>query len=224
MATKIIGGLDEAGRGPAIGPMVICGVSFFLDHLDILRTAGVKDSKLLTPEKRIQLASIIENHAKQIVIRTVPAADIDAFRNQGVTLNELEFRLFEEVLSVLESDIIYIDCPDVKPTRLCQRLQGSNRQLTELIVEHKADKQYVACAAASILAKVRRDSIMETIAQQYGKVGSGYLTDPITQEFLKTWINSHNEFPAIVRSTWEPCKRMIEDKKASRLTEFLTNE
>jgi len=220
---RVIGGVDEAGRGPSLGPLIVCGVTFPEDVLSELTSKGVKDSKLLSPYRRMELVSFMQKKAKQIVFRDISASAIDAFRRQRVSLNEIEYRIFEDILGILKADITYLDCPDVDPNRLGLRLKHSCVS-KELIVAHKADVQYIACSAASIFAKVRRDGIVKKLDKNFGPLGTGYLNDPVTQNFLRTWIKSHDSFPEFVRSTWKPCQNLLAKKKATSLTDFLSDE
>ena len=89
-----VAGVDEAGRGPMIGTLVVAGVLIRHEELSHLDTSGVKDSKVLTPKRRSQLAALVEDVADKIEIRTVTAAGIDDLRARGVTLNEIEVQQF----------------------------------------------------------------------------------------------------------------------------------
>ncbi|MCJ7817395.1 MAG: ribonuclease HII, partial [Candidatus Thorarchaeota archaeon] len=77
-----IAGVDEAGRGPMIGPMVICGILVDSDKLHELVEIGAKDSKTLTHKRRLVLKEQIEKITTKIEIRIVSAADIDRLRKR----------------------------------------------------------------------------------------------------------------------------------------------
>ena len=64
---RLVAGIDEAGRGPVLGPLVLAGVLFKEDALEVLVDIGVKDSKILTPRKRSELAPLIESSAEKII-------------------------------------------------------------------------------------------------------------------------------------------------------------
>src|SRR5512136_153795 len=100
MGNKMLCGIDEAGRGPVIGPLVVCGVA--VDSDDVLRQIGVKDSKRLTPRKREELEPKILAAAKVEFVE-VPAEEIDAIRNV-MTMNELEARVFASIIEQLEPE------------------------------------------------------------------------------------------------------------------------
>lgn len=221
--TRIIGGIDEAGRGPSLGPMIICGITFSEEDIPKLANLKVRDSKLIPSSERENLSQKITSLAKQIEIITISAKEIDTQRAKGINLNEIEFRAFEDILKILKSDLTYIDCPDVIPSRLCSRLMNLQNQ-NKLIVEHKADLKYLACSAASIIAKVHRDSVIETLAEKHGDIGTGYMTDPKTQHFLQSWLLSHNVFPDFVRSSWEPCRKMLGEKGNTKLKDYFPDE
>ena len=217
---QLIGGIDEAGRGPCIGPMVICAIAFQTDLSDDYTQRGIQDSKQLTANQRHTFSKYLESTASQILYYDITAAEIDHDRAQGITLNELEYRGFETLIRQLDAEIVYIDSPDVIPSRLKARLAKSCLSTTQLIVEHKADENYLACGAASILAKVRRDNYILELQKQYGNIGSGYPSDPYTRKFLHDWISKHAAFPEFVRSTWETCRLILNEKNSTTLNEF----
>ena len=92
-----VAGIDEAGRGPMIGPMVICGVLMDSAKISTLKTVGVKDSKLLSPKRRKELNDIVKEMAAKVSLEVVAAAEIDHFRKQGTTINEIEVSLFVNI-------------------------------------------------------------------------------------------------------------------------------
>ncbi|RDE17775.1 MAG: ribonuclease HII [Candidatus Thorarchaeota archaeon] len=214
-----IGGIDEAGRGPMIGPLVVCGVSVAADRLPELERIGVKDSKLLTPRRRTELALLIRGIAGQVVIRSISAADIDRQRAAGITLNEIEAVAFASVLSSLRSEHVFIDSVDVNPQRF-GRVVGERSGLLSLgcsiTSEHHADFKYPIVSAASIVAKVERDREIERMRKEFGDIGSGYPSDHKTVQFVRNLVAEGRELPDIVRQGWVSVKRILVEGTKNR--------
>ena len=213
----LVAGIDEAGRGAVIGPLVIAGVSIEPKDEAKLKAMNVRDSKLVSPGRRKKLAGAIERIAKDIVIIKIEACKIDTYRKQGINLNKLEAMKMGDVANLLKPDRIYVDSPDVKPERLKDFLSKIIRHKPELIVEHKADTRYRVVGAASIIAKVSRDGEIEKLRKKYGVRGSGYPSDPRTIGWLKELMEKKREFPECVRRTWETIKELEKHKKQSKL-------
>jgi ribonuclease HII len=209
---NIVGGIDEAGRGPVIGPLVICGVVFDIQTLEHLKVLGLKDSKLLSPNKREKLAVILTRYALDIRYKTIKAKTIDTNRLKGGNLNQIELNYFGQVAAHLSSPTIYVDAVDVNPLRFQTGLKAKLASHITVIAEHKADIKYPVVSAASILAKVQRDNRIKELHKQYGNFGSGYPSDPNTRTFLKTWYQTYRQFPPIVRTTWATCQKIMESK------------
>src|SRR5436309_3445180 len=121
----IISGIDEAGRGALVGPMVISGVS--IDHNDEkkLKLSGVKDSKQLSPAKREELALLIEKVAKNIIVIKVQACKIDDFRAKGINLDKIEAMKMAEIISMIGSEKVYIDSLEANPNKFKQLILKS---------------------------------------------------------------------------------------------------
>ncbi|MBI4019929.1 MAG: ribonuclease HII [Candidatus Aenigmarchaeota archaeon] len=216
-----IAGIDEAGRGSVIGPMVIVGLSVDQKGEAKLRGIKVRDSKLLSPKRREALYGEIEKIARDIVISKTEPCKIDAYRNSGTNLNRLEAIKFVEILNLLKSHRAYIDGPDVNLARLREFLVKMTNNGTEIIVEHYADVTYPVVSAASIIAKVERDREVEKLKKQYGEVGSGYTSDPRTIAWLKEWLKANDKLPECVRRSWITAELLEDEKKQSRITQWL---
>lgn len=209
-------GIDDAGRGPVIGPLVIAGILVNESGLQDLIRLGVKDSKLLSPRKRNELAVQILNIVKKYSIVKVQPWEIDEVVKKGARfnrLNRLEARIMARIIGELKPDIAYIDASDVFPERFKQHILEEIPFKVEIVSEHKADKIYPVVSAASIIAKVERDREVENLKREYGDFGSGYPADPKTITFLKSWIEEHNSYPSFVRKTWKTAKRILENKR-----------
>src|SRR3989338_7293360 len=151
-------GIDESGRGPVIGPMVIAGVVVTEDKLDELKNLGVKDSKLLSARKREYLFDKITEKADKYEIIIVYPKEIDeTLRHPSLNLNILEKLKIADIINKLKPDKAIIDCPSPNANAFKMQLKAELSYKPELIVEHKADTNYVIVGAASVLAKVTRD-------------------------------------------------------------------
>lgn len=204
-------GVDDAGRGAVIGPLVIAGVVIDFKEVSRLERLGVKDSKLLSPAKRWKLAPeikrVVENHH---VVQLSPA-EIDRVVETGKKLNRLnrlEARAMAKVITVLRPDVAYVDASDVLPERFGQHIAEEVPFNVKVISEHKADKTYPVVSAASIVAKVERDNAIDELKEKHGDLGSGYTSDPRTIRFLEGWIKAHGSFPNFVRKSWKPAKKL----------------
>lgn len=211
-----LGGIDEAGRGPVIGPLVIAAVVVDEKNLSKLEALGVKDSKKLTPERRKKLFNEIIALLDDYVIIELGPEQIDG---RDGTMNEFEVENFIKALNSLKvkPDIVYIDAADVKEERFGEIIGRRLNFSPKVIAEHKADAKYLPVSAASILAKVTRDSAIEKLKEQYGEIGSGYPSDPRTRKFLEDYYKEHGEFPPIVRRSWKTLKKIEENLKARTL-------
>ncbi|HEC96108.1 MAG TPA: ribonuclease HII [Euryarchaeota archaeon] len=208
---SLIAGIDEAGRGPVIGPMVIAGVEV---DTRVLKQLNVKDSKKYTRESRDKIALKILPFIEKTHIRVVYPETIDNYvKNKG--LNKLEFIMYSSIISEMSSKKIIIDCFSANRDELYTSFKSLFRE-REFIVEHKADVRYPVVSMASILAKYLRDLIIDEISKALGKnVGSGYPSDPRTIAFLKEYLNDPNKRPllkGIVRFSWDTVRRLYVPK------------
>nr|MDO8100100.1 ribonuclease HII [Candidatus Njordarchaeota archaeon] len=209
--TKLIAGIDEAGRGPVIGPLVLAGVLLDEKQIDILVKIGVKDSKRLTPKKRMELSQLIEKIAVKLIHVEVQPEEIDKRVKRRITLNQLEARKIASMINKLRPDRVYVDCPDVNPTRFAEQLRNNVKfKEVEIITMHYADQNVPVVSAASIMAKVRRDQRVKELAQELGEIGSGYTSDPRTQLYVQNIFkkNSSSGHTKYIRSSWKTVKRL----------------
>lgn len=222
---RLVAGVEDAGRGPVIGPLVIAGVLLEEDNIKELTRIGVKDSKLLSPHTRTQMARQIGEVAKRSAYVEISPAQIDEVVEKGrklQRLNYLEAQAMASVIEQLQPHSAYVDASDVNAERY-------GRQITELlpehlkairiISEHHADRRYPIVSAASILAKVRRDEIVEGLRTEYGDFGSGYATDPRTLVFLKGWRLRYGSYPPIARKSWKTLRKIETGVAQSRLSD-----
>lgn len=211
----LIAGVDEAGRGCAIGPLVIAGVLFKEERIPALTRLGVKDSKLLSSKKRGVLAAEIARLAEKHIIMKLSPMEIDRVVESGRKLhklNRLEAQTMAMIIEALKPDEAYVDAADVLEERFKHHIQEGLPFKAKVIAKHKADRKYPVVSAASIIAKVERDKEIAALTGEYGDFGSGYLTDPKTMRFLKQWLETHGEYPDCVRKSWKPAKQAKSEK------------
>ncbi|MFX1405489.1 MAG: ribonuclease HII [Promethearchaeota archaeon] len=215
-------GIDEAGRGPVLGPMVLCGVCYFKTNLNLLSEIGVKDSKKLSPRKRKEMAEIIKNNCYSHKIIIVNAKEIDSREERKISLNKLEESKMAEIINLLKPDEIYIDAADVNEKRYGISIKNLlNYKPKKIISKHKGDQIYPIVSAASIIAKEKRDSLIEELKLQYGDFGSGYPSDKKTVKYIQNWVKSKKKLPPFTRKTWETAKRIYNDEISNKkITEF----
>jgi ribonuclease HII len=209
----LIAGVDEAGRGPVIGPLVIAGVMIEETDLHKLVDLGVKDSKLLTPQKRETLAQKIREHA--LIYHTVwlSPAEIDRVvesKRKLHKLNRLEAKTMAKVITILKPDTVYVDAADRLTDRFAEHIQENLTFSPKIVSEHKADLKYPIVSAASIIAKVERDKAICQLQQKHGNLGCGYPSDPKTIKFLEDWSRKFGTYPDFVRKSWKTAKRIME--------------
>jgi len=215
-------GIDEAGRGPVLGPMVLCGVCYFKDNLNFLSEIGVKDSKKLSPKKRKEIAEILKNNCHSHKIIIVDAEEIDNREERKISLNKLEELKMAEIINLLRPDEIYIDAADVNEERFGVAIKNLlNYKPKKIISRHKGDELYPIVSAASIIAKEKRDAIIEELKFEFGDFGSGYPSDRKTVEYLQNWAKKKKKFPPFTRKTWDTAKKIFNDEVSNKkITEY----
>ncbi len=202
---KRVLGIDEAGRGPIVGPMVLAAVALRPTAAAALTRAGVADSKSYAGAgahaARAALVPAILKHADHVALRVVCVETIDAAcAEKG--LNRLEQRVAAELIE------------DAPP---CRRIVCDGARLfapltsrySHLESHDDGESRHVAVAAASILAKVRRDELFHAIWARYARLcelpvepsGGGYLNDR-TRTFLRTIVARLGHRPPEGRTSW----------------------
>jgi ribonuclease HII len=208
-------GVDEAGKGAVLGPMVVAAVSCRND--EDLAPLGVKDSKKLTPAKRELLYEEL-TRLFPFAVRVVAPEEIDASR-RFITMNVLLARLHAEVITDLAPECAYVDACDVIAARYGVMVTNFLGVECRVIAEHHADETVPAVSAASIVAKVTRDREVAKLAEKFGEIGSGYPSDPVTVRFLRDYIMERGKSPAIARRSWETVCTIIAEKEQQHLIE-----
>jgi ribonuclease HII len=202
-------GIDEAGRGPVVGPLVVGLVAGSARRLAAL---GVKDSKVLSRGRRELLDQRIREVAERIEVVELPAGEIDA-RMGRRSLNVVEVELFAELGRRVEASTYYLDACDTNAKRFGTRFGAMllREPLPRVVSEHGADGRYPLVAAASIVAKVHRDRALQRIAERLEPrvglpLGSGYSHDARTRAFLARYLELHSELPVEARAAWATSK------------------
>ncbi|MBS3778022.1 MAG: ribonuclease HII [Candidatus Thermoplasmatota archaeon] len=218
----MIAGVDEAGRGPVIGPLVVAGIT--ASDETALKQMNVKDSKKLSVKKRVFLAEQIKQIASNIEVVIIKATDIDDMR-KVMTMNEIEVHAFTKVIKKLKPDQCFVDAADVNSKRFGNHISAQLPKKIEIISKHKADDIYPIVSAASIIAKTIRDKEIKTIAKSLenkikSPLGSGYPSDTITQQFLHSWIKKYKKLPPHTRKSWKTAQRIYQQHTRKTLDEF----
>ena len=205
-------GVDDAGRGPVIGPLVVAGIAVEERKIDGLRMLGVKDSKMLLATARTRMSKEIPGLVDDCHVVEIAAAELDRIVNRAPKfqrLNLLEAKAMAEVIEKLKPDVAYVDSSDTRTERFKNNILDCLSFAPRIVSEHKADINYPVVSAASIIAKVHRDGRIDEIRQEYGEVGSGYAHDPITCRFLRDYYREHGDFPPVVRRSWKTLRSIV---------------
>lgn len=195
----VICGVDEAGKGSVLGPMVVAAVG--CRTTEDLAALPIRDSKVLRPKQREALYEILFRDFS-IAIVTIDAAGIDDARSR-MSMNQCVAELHAEVVRSLQPESAYLDACDVNAERYGRTVAGLLDFPCEIVAEHRADARHKIVGAASIVAKVTRDRAIRELAEHYGKIGSGYPSDATTIEFLRDYIREHGNPPSCARRSWK---------------------
>ena len=207
----LVCGVDEAGRGSVLGPLVIAGIVIKRTKINQLKKQGIRDSKKLTPLARERLYKKIINIVDDYYVTRISPKIIDksVFNH---SLNHLEARYMAKVISKLSPSIAFVDSCDVNPRRFGKEISKLTFR-SKIKSYHHADSKFVVVSAASILAKVSRDRAITKLKKKYN-IGSGYPSDPKTKAFVKKSIK-RNESLTFIRKSWKPVQILMKNKKSS---------
>lgn len=208
-------GIDDAGRGPVVGIMVLAGCLVDEKTEKEFRKLGVKDSKDLTQKRREFLELKIKELSGKFEVVVSTPDEIDSNLENGTNLNEVEAIMAAKIINKINKQDkkmkIIIDCPSVSILKWTDLLKTKIKDLSnlEVICEHKADRNHVSVSAASILAKCVREREIQKLRDIYGhEIGTGYPSDPLTQKFLeKNAIKFKNK--DIFRKSWSTYKNAV---------------
>lgn len=209
----MLAGVDEAGRGPVLGPLVVAGV--LVENDAQLRELGVKDSKLLSAAKREMLEPQIRKIARAVEVVVITPTMLNK-KMPTTNLNKIEASAFAAVLKKLQPAVAVLDACDTNAARFGKAVASRAKLATCVIQsEHEADKNHPVVAAASIIAKVERDQHMADLAREVGACGSGYSSDAVTRTFLENWVKEYGTLPPFARHEWETSRRLLPRAEAT---------
>ena len=211
-------GIDDAGRGPVLGPMVLAGVLIESKEEKNIKDMGARDSKLLTPIRRKQIKESMMSQFKSHIEISSPK-EIDKSPN----LNYLEAIKTAKIINELTRELkekvdVIVDCPSVNIQSWSNDVQKliERPEIINLSCEHKADFNHPVVSAASIFAKEKREDEMKKLRQKLGiDFGSGYPADPKTKEFI-TENFDNEEYKQIIRFSWNTVKKLIKNKESNQ--------
>lgn len=214
----LIAGVDEAGRGPVLGPMVLAIATIQKERETELLEIGVKDSKMLSPEKRSEQFPQIKRALNEFATCHIKPKELDALMDWK-SLNEIEAMKIGLLLNNLKKkpEIVFIDSPDIIQDNFGKRIKKYLTFETILKTEHKADVNYPITSAASILAKVERDSAIAELAREFGEIGSGYSHDPTTRDYLFNFVKQNKCLPSFCRKSWDTSRQALDSQLQQKL-------
>lgn len=218
---KTVLGIDEAGRGAVVGPLIIAGAMFREQDLPKLKALEVRDSKELTPAKREELEGKIKDLAVDFVVVSISAHTIDELRSMK-NLNRIEIDYMADIIKTMRPAKTIVDSPEANTEKIKNEILGKVGDLkTEVVSENYADKKYPAVSAASILAKVVRDKAVKGLEKRLGtEIGAGYPSDERTINFLKWALEKYNGYPEFIRKSWITSQRVKGEKEQKSLGQF----
>jgi len=205
----IICGVDDAGRGSMIGPLVISGITIDKKNVKKLKSIGVQDSKKLSSKKReILYKKIIEIVDDYYVVRISPKTiDQNVFKHK---LNHLEAKNMAKVIKKLDPHTAYVDSCDVDYKRFGREISSLTSN-SRIVSRHHADSRFTVVAAASIIAKVSRDKSIHRLKKNFD-LGSGYPSDKNTVKCVKKLLSSRKQSYPFIRMSWKPVQKIINKK------------
>ncbi|HYA55750.1 MAG TPA: ribonuclease HII [Nitrososphaerales archaeon] len=204
-ARRVLGGLDEAGRGCLLGPLVVAGVSVTAEGAREFREMGVRDSKMLSPSRREALYPEILRVAQRVHWVDISPDEIDEVVVRGrrlKKLNYLEAVYFAKVIDALGAPKVTVDASDVIPRRFRDDIVANLGKHCQVTALHKADRNFPVVSAASVIAKVERDRAVARLREEHGDFGSGYPSDPTTRAFFIDRMGRGEPLPSYVRKSW----------------------
>jgi ribonuclease HII len=207
----MIAGVDEAGKGAVLGPLVVAAVA--APCWEAVEVLGERDSKALSPRRREAVCAEIVASLPFSVVE-MPADAIDAARRHE-TMNAIVADAHAEALRRLAGAghsvrVAYLDACDVREGRYAVTVGRRLGRACTVVALHHADDLLAVVAAASIVAKVRRDEAIAALVAEHGPLGSGYPSDPATRRFLDACLEDGGPLPPFVRASW----RTVSDRRA----------
>ncbi len=220
---KRIMGVDEAGRGPVLGPMVLCAVAIPSRARSEFESIGLRDSKKLTRSARTEKEEKIRHSEAEVHEEVIPARKID-----NHSLTEISRRNIAGIIDRVQPDHVVIDAPG-HPKILDRFTRNLNDNLSpgtspEIVVEPGADDNYPVVSAASIVAKVKRDQVIHELAEEHGDIGSGYPSDRTTRQYLRQLLESGGPVHSFIRTRWKTFQDLLAEQGGPLYADLSTNE
>lgn len=211
-------GIDEAGKGPVIGPLIMVGALIEESKTAELKSLGVRDSKLILPNKREELYKKILPLLKDHKVVIVSTNEIDScLDSSDSNLNWLEAKHSADIINELKPDKAILDCPSPNIKAYTAHIKNLLKVNVDLKAEHNAESNAIV-AAASIIAKTIREEKIKELKEDLGvDFGSGYPSDPVTKEFLE---KHHKDHENVIRKSWNTYKNLINKKNQKKLGDF----
>lgn len=218
-ATEWVLGLDEAGRGSLVGPLVVGGFLAPADRVPELTALGAKDSKLLDAARRTDVYQRLASAGRAVSV-ALPPRTIDRYVAHG-RLNRLEAEAMARLIRATTPARVYVDACDPVAERFGDLVADLSGGTAVVVARHGADRDLPIVGAASIVAKVRRDRAIERLRSRLGpEVGSGYPSDERTVAFVREVLAAGGPAPDWVRRSWETTARLMRERSARTLESF----
>jgi ribonuclease HII len=211
----VICGVDEAGKGAVLGPLVIAAVACGSE--EEAAATGARDSKTLSPARREEIYAGITARFR-VAVRTIPPREIDA--RPAHTLNLCIARAHAAVVSDLGPDLAILDACDVDERRYGRTVARYLTRECRIHSVHGADRIHPIVGAASIVAKVLRDRAIASLAREHGEIGSGYPSDPVTIGWLREYLKRERVPPPFARASWATTRALMDELFQTHLTGF----
>jgi ribonuclease HII len=225
---RAVTGIDEAGRGAIVGPLVITAVTLDTKSLKELKSLGVKDSKKLTPKRREKLYEEIEKRAKDIFVVKIAPCKIDKYRRLGINLDKIEAMHVAQLIEFATNSKIYIDSLTSNPPKFKNLIFSyltKKISRKDVVVKNYLDETNIAVGAASIIAKVERDKEIKKLEKKYGmEIGVGYSHDKRTIKFIEHFLENKKKLPDCIRKTWITYLLLKQKHTQKSLNKFLTKK
>ena len=204
--TKTTLGIDEAGRGPSVGPMVMAAVALDSRAAAALTRAGLTDSKSYgagddAHEVRVGLAKLVRERARFVTTIEIEHTEIDHRVSRG-ELNVLEREHATVMIEQAHRAVaIHRIIADGKRMFLALGQRFDNFESHD-----RAEAKHAAVAAASVVAKVLRDERFSQIKKRYeagfGPIAGGGYANAATRKWLRAYAEKHGCLPAETRLSW----------------------
>jgi ribonuclease HII len=212
-------GVDEAGRGSFLGPLVVGGFAVDDSEVDALRACGARDSKQLSPSAREEVYARIAHLGTLASVALSPRTVDRAVKDGG--LNELEADAFGQVIRKLGCEEARVDACDTNEARFGRRVALRAGPGIRVVARHHADRDDPVVGAASIVAKVRRDRAIARLRTSLGGgIGSGYPSDAQTVAFVRAHLARCDGAPSWLRLSWATMTRVKRTSPAVTLETF----